>query len=130
MVVYFSPSTVSLTPSGDIRVCLGDDQQFSCATSDVCVWTTSGFGTGVVNANRTSAFALMSSVRLTSTDSSSLTNPSRLNIQGVQYMDHEATLRCEDAALSSRKESRILVGESTLVIHHATLNCCQSLIRA
>ena len=102
-------------------MCLGDNQQFACVTSDACFWTTSGFGTGVANANRTSAFALMSSARVTSTDSNSLTNPSDLTIQGVQYMDHEAMLRCEDATFTSRMESRILVGESTLVIHHATL---------
>ena len=111
-------------------MCLGDNQQFTCATSDACIWTTSGFGTGVENENRTSAFALMSSARLSSTDSSSITNPSHLTIQGVQYMDHEAMLWCEDAAVTSRMESRILVGKSTLVIHHVTLNCCQSLIRA
>lgn len=97
-------------PFGDVRVCKGDSQLFTCNTSDACVWTTSGFGAGVLISTRTSGFALGSSSRVTSTDAGVITNPSTITIENLGYADHEATVVCEDATFRNRRESRIVIG--------------------
>ena len=108
--------TVTLAPSGDIRVCRGENQQFMCSSSLGVFWSIFGFGRGVSDAiNPVNAFSYaVSNDRVETSDTSAFTNPSTLTFQNIGYTDDNATITCLNATLTGAMTSTIQVGESNL----------------
>ena len=107
-----SQPTVTLDPNGVVRVCTGQDQQFMC-TSGGGAWTISGFGNEISDATLATAFNYAASNnRVTTTDTSTITNPSDLTFMMLGYPDDNARVTCFDTMGSSMITSTIRIGES------------------
>jgi len=107
-----SQPTVALDPNGVVRVCTGQNQQFVC-TSGGPAWTISGFGNGI--SDTTLAIALdyaPNNIRVTTTDDSSISNPTNLTFMMLGYPDDNARVTCTDTTRSSMITSTIRIGES------------------
>ena len=109
-------STVTLAPSGDVRVCRGTNQQFTCSSSSGVVWSIFGFGRGVSDSiNPVNAFSYAAiNDRVETSDTSIAANPSTLTFQNIGYADDNATITCLNATLLGAMTSTIQLGESTL----------------
>ena len=107
-----SQPTVALDPDGVVRVCTGQNQQFVC-TSGGPAWTISGFGNGISDATLDSAFLYApDNVRVTTTDDSTISNPTTLTFMVLGYPDDNARVMCTDSTRSTMKTSTIQIGES------------------
>ena len=106
-------STVTLAPSGDVRVCRGEIQQFMCSSSLGVVWSIFGFGSGVSDTSTpvNALFYAASNDRVETSDTSIFTNPSTLTLQDIGYADDNATITCLNATLTGARTSTIRVGE-------------------
>ena len=112
-----SHPTVNLHPVGEIRVCMGRDQQFLCTSGGV-TWDISGFDTGISDTNSPMAaviYALRNS-RVISTDNSTVSNPSSLTFMMLGYADDNAVVTCVSSTLTMRMTSTIRIGESAFNI--------------
>ena len=106
-----SQLTVALDPDGVVRVCTGQNQQFMC-TSAGGVWTISGFGNGISDATDASAFRYApSNIRVTTTDSSTISSPTTLTFMMLGYPDDNARVTCTDTMGSDMISSTIRIGE-------------------
>jgi len=106
-----SQSTVTLDPDGVVRVCTGQNQQFMCTSAGV--WTISGFGNGISDATQATAFFYApNNIRVTTTDDSSVSNPSTLTFVMLGYPDDNASVTCTDTTGTSMIASTIRIGES------------------
>ena len=104
--------TVALDPSGVVRVCTGQNQQFMC-TSGGGVWDISGFGNGISDATRATAVRYApENIRVTTTDDSTVSNPTTLTFMMLGYPDDNASVTCTDITGSSMITSTIRIGES------------------
>ena len=108
-----SQPTVALDPEGVIRVCTGQNQQFMCTSVGV-TWSISGFGNGISDtALLVSAFDYArNNIRVTTTDDSTISNPSTLTFMMLGYPDDNASVTCIDNPRSSMITSTIRIGES------------------
>ena len=109
-------STVTLAPSGNVRVCRGENQQFMCSSSSIVIWSIFGFGSGVLDTSNPVSALFYAAIndRVETSDTSALTNPSTLTFQNIGYTDDNATITCLNATLTGAMTSTIQVGESTL----------------
>lgn len=114
----FLPAVV-LTPVGEVTVCVEPQAPFyktdmaslTC-TGDGVLWSTSGFGEGLYDQTHVPAVSLAhSSVRVTTTDTSILTNTSSITLSNFTYDDHGATITCEDHLQAGRQSVTISVGK-------------------
>ena len=107
-----SQPTVALDPNGEVRVCTGGNLQFMCTSVGVS-WTISGFGNGISD-----AFLVLTvdyaanNIRVTTTDNSTISNPSTLTFMMLEYPDDNAIVTCTDAARTRMITSTIRIGES------------------
>ncbi len=107
-----SQPTATLDPDGVVRVCTGQNQQFVC-TSGGPAWTISGFGNGISDATQATAFLYApNNIRVTTTDDSTISNPSTLTFMMLGYPDDNARVTCTDTTGSSMITSTIRIGES------------------
>ena len=107
-----SQPTVALDPDGVVRVCTGQSQQFMC-TSGGGAWTISGFGSGISDATQATAFRYApNNIRVTTTDDSTISNPSTLTFMMLGYPDDNARVTCTDTMGSNMIASTIRIGES------------------
>ena len=107
-----SQPTVALDPSGVVRVCTGQNQQFMC-TSGGGVWTISGFGNGISDATQATAIRYApNNIRVTSTDNLTTSNPTTLTFMMLGYPDDNARVTCTDITGSSMITGTIQIGES------------------
>ena len=107
-----SQPTVALDPDGVVRVCIGQNQQFLC-TSGGPAWTISGFGNGISDTRLSTAFDYAhNNIRVTTTDISSISNPTTLTFMMLGYPDENARVTCTDGTRSSMITSTIRIGES------------------
>ena len=115
-----SLSTVTLVPVGDVHVCKGSNQVFTCSSSSSVVWTISGFSSGILDTdNPVNAFSYASTNdRLETDDTSIASNPSTLTIQNLGYADDNAVVVCLNATLAGARMSTIQIGESTFLTVH------------
>ena len=113
-IAYFmSQPTVSLEPNGVVRVCTGQNQEFRCTSGGVS-WSISGFGDGISD-TQFSASALTvanNNIRVTTTDDTTLSNPSTLIFMMLGYHDDHARVTCTDSTRRSMITSTIRIGES------------------
>ena len=115
--VFFTPtlhpSTVTLSPYGDVRVCKGDDQQFMCSSSSFGIWGISGFGSGISDTNSpVSALSYASrNDRVETSDVSLSANPSTLTFHNLGYADHNVVVTCLNATVMGAMTSTIRIGE-------------------
>ena len=106
-----SQPTVTLDPNGVVRVCTEQNQQFMCTGGGV--WTISGFGNGISNATLSIAVSYAASnIRVTTTDTTAISNPSILTFMMLGYPDDNARVTCSDNMGSSMITSTIRIGES------------------
>ena len=104
--------TVTLDPNGVVRVCPGQNQQFMC-TSGGGVWDISGFGNGISDETRATAVRYApSNIRVTTTDDTTISNPTTLTFMMLGYPDDTARVTCTDTTGSSMITSTIRIGES------------------
>ena len=108
-----SQPTVALDPDGVVRVCTGQTQQFMC-TSGGGAWTISGFSNGISDATQASALLYAPNIRVTTTDDSTVSNPTTLTFMMLGYPDDNARVTCTDITGSSMITSTIRIGESAL----------------
>ena len=121
--MYFSGV---LNPTGETKVCVRRPNSnyyteqitkltLTC-TAQGALWSISGFSKGLEDQTRVSAVSLaLSSTRVTTTDTSTLTNSSRITIFDFTYDDHGATVTC-DSLLPGEGEGQsatIVVGKCT-----------------
>ena len=107
--------TVALDPDGVARVCIGQNQQFMCTSGGVS-WTISGFGNGISDASLDPAVDYAANnIRVTTTDSSTLSNPSTLTFMMLGYPDDNAIVTCTNAARTRMITSTIRIGESAFM---------------
>ena len=107
-----SQPTVALDPDGVVRVCIGQNQQFMC-TSGGGAWTISGFGNGISDATRaTASLYAPDNIRVTTTDDSTVSNPTTLTFTMLGYPDDNARVTCTDLMGSNMITSTIRIGES------------------
>ena len=107
-----SQPTVALDPNGVVRVCTGQNQPFMC-TSGGGAWTISGFGNGISDATLATAFDYArNNIRVTTADTSALSEPSTLTFMMLGYPDDNARVACTDSTRSSMITSTIRIGES------------------
>ena len=108
-----SQSTVALDPNGVVRVCTGWNQQFMCTSGGVS-WSISGFGNGISDTQfSVSALTVANNnIRVTTTDDTTLSNPSSLTFMMLGYPDDSASVTCTDSTASSMTASTIRIGES------------------
>ena len=107
-----SQPTVALDPNGVVRVCTGHNQQFMC-TSGGGVWTISGFGNGISDATQaTASLYAPDNIRVTTTDDSTISNPTNLTFMMLGYPDDNARVTCTDTMGSDMITSTIRIGES------------------
>ena len=107
-----SQPIVALDPNGVVRVCTGQNQQFMCTSGGVS-WTISGFGNGISDATLSTAFSYAANnIRVTTTDVSTISNPSTLTFMMLGYPDDNARVTCTDSTRSSMITSIIWIGKS------------------
>ena len=107
-----SQPTVTLDPNGVVRVCTGQNQQFMC-TSGGGAWSISGFSNGISDATLSTAFDYApNNIRVTTTDTSALSEPSTLTFMMLGYPDDSARVTCTDSTRSNMITSTIQIGES------------------
>ncbi len=107
-----SEPTVAFDPDGVVRVCTGQNQHFMC-TSGGPAWTISGFGNGISDATRATAFVYApDNIRVTTTDNTTISNPTTLTFMMLGYPDDNARVTCTDLMGSSMITSTIRIGES------------------
>ena len=130
-----SLSTVTLVPVGDVRVCKGSNQAFTCSSSSSVVWTISGFSSGILDTdNPVNAFSYASTNDRVETDDTSIaSNPSTFTFQNLGYDDDNAVVVCLNATLAGARMSTIQIGESTFHSVHTVdgfyfLLSCLSLV--
>ena len=126
-----SLSTVTLVPVGDVRVCKGSNQEFTCSSPAGVVWTISGFGNGISdtrNQGNSVRYALDND-RVETDDTSIGSNPSTLTFQNLGCADDNAVVTCLNATVTGAKMSIIQICESTChAVHtvggfHLLLSC-------
>ena len=107
-----SQPTVTLDPNGVVRVCTGQNQQFMCTSGGVS-WSISGFSNGISDATLAIAFDYAANnIRVTTADTSVVSNPSTLTFMMLGYPDDSASVTCTDSTRSSMITSTIRIGES------------------
>ena len=107
-----SQPTVALDPDGVVRVCTGQNQQFLCTSGGVS-WNISGFGSGISDTSFPAVAIDLAkgNIRVTTTDNSTLANPSTLTFMMLEYPDDNASVTCLDSMRRSMT-STIRIGES------------------
>ena len=107
-----SQPTVTLNPNGVVRVCTGQNQQFMCTSGGVS-WTISGFGNGISDTTLSTALSYaLNNIRVTTADTSVISDPSTLTFMMLGYPDDNARVTCTDSTRSSMITSTIRIGES------------------
>ena len=103
---------------GEVRVCVATQPYVQArmllltCRADGVLWSTSGFGEGLYDQRRVPALSLShSSARVTTTDTSILTNYSSITLTNFTYGDHGATITCEDHLHTDRQSVTISVGK-------------------
>ena len=106
--------TVTIHPSGVVRVCTGQNQQFLCTPAGV-TWIISGFGNGILDTpfSVSAVNFAGNNIRVTTTDNATISNPSTLTFMMLGYPDDNASVICIDNMGSSMITSTIRIGEST-----------------
>ena len=110
---------VTLSPRGEQLICASraiappQTLQLTCSTQDFALWTTSGFGEGLDDQTRVSAVSLANtSLRVTTTDTNSLTNPSIITLFNFNHDDHGAMVTCGGSLSTGQQSVTLSVGES------------------
>ena len=110
------------TYKGDIAVCTAAEQYpyyppqreltLTCtAHGQDVLWSTSGFGEGIEDQTRVPAVSLAgSSTRVTTTDTSNMTNSSTITLSNFAYDDHGATVSCNGHLLYGEQSVTLSVG--------------------
>ena len=108
-------SAAVITSTGDVCVNTGyrtrQHIQLEC-TAQGALWSVSGFGKGLEDQTRVSAVSLAgSSTRVTTYDTSNLTNSSGVTISDFTYDDYGAIVTCESLLPGNRKSVTMIVGK-------------------
>ena len=110
-----SQPTVALDPNGVVRVCTGQNQQFTCTSGGVS-WTISEFANGISDTTLAPAFDYApNNIRVMTTDDSIVSDPSTLTFMMLGYPDDSASVTCIDSGRSSMITSTIRIGESAFI---------------
>ena len=115
-----SLSTVTLVPVGDVHVCRGSNQAFTCSSPSPLVWNISGFSSGISStANPVNAFSYATANdRVETDDTSTVSIPSTLTFQNLGYADDKAVVTCLNATIEDTRMSTIQIGESAFHTVH------------
>ena len=108
-----SQPTVTLDPDGVVRVCTGQNQQFQCTSGGVS-WSISGFGNGILDTPFPASAVdyAKDNMRVTTTDDSTVSDPSTLTFMMLGYPDDNASVTCINSMRSRMITSTIQIGES------------------
>ena len=117
-LALFIPA-VTLSPRGEKLVCASSPiappqvLQLTCSTQDFALWSTSGFGEGLADQTRVSAVSLAdTNLRVTTTDTNSLMNPSAITLFNLTHDDHGAMVTCGGGVPSDQQSVTLSVGKS------------------
>ena len=125
-----SQPTVALDPEGVVRVCTGQNQQFMCTSGGVA-WTISGFGNGISDSQNplSGVDYAPNNIRVKTTDTSAVSNPSTLTFMMLGYPDDNARVTCVDTTGSSMIMSTIRIGESAFKMYRMGVCICSCHLR-
>ena len=107
----------TLFPSGSILLDYGSQQMFTCSvTGPAAVWTITGFS-GITGVESSGLSVANSNARITTTDTSGLTQSSTITITGFTTADFGGTVQCINQADSSVQGMvTILFGEFHILL--------------
>ena len=98
-----------LTPGGTVSLDCGSQQTFTCSVTGGAAWAISLDGISVTHDN---GLGVANNARITTTDTSGVTQSSTITITGFTTADNGGTIRCIDQADNSNQgTASISVGE-------------------
>ena len=104
---------VTLTPTSNTNVCVGDDVIFSCTGgTPPFVWTTTGLKGGANVEVPARSLNGSSYPRYSSPDSRAGADSSELTIKNIQASELEATVLCEDDEDPRRARATVTLSSS------------------
>ena len=110
--MYILSYSATLTPTGNVSVCVGDNVQFTCdGPMGVTAWYTTGVD-GVPDQAANTAPGLNSLSRFLSPDSNNTADPSRITLLNVVLADEGAIIECQGSDGSLSETATVAVGKS------------------